>query len=190
MVAGIGSAAFELLIDRRAQVRAATEEVARAAALRAMLRDWITTGEVLPQAGGPPGRGGTTGAGTATTSGASDALVLVTPALTPARSPMTLMRLFIDDDPTTPERGLTMQYLTSLNDTLTTRELEPQVAGLRVEYLDQRTNRWYPGSEAATIQPIAVRLTLQGTADAPLPALLELPLVAAVGGDPVGRRQP
>jgi prepilin-type N-terminal cleavage/methylation domain-containing protein len=163
-VAALGYRAFSSLIDARAVIRTATIETERAAALRETLSEWLATRQVGMQTDRRPSVGW---------SGASDPLVLSSTFRQPA-----FMRLFIDDDPATPEHGLTMEYRMNYADTVATRELEPLVAGLQVEFLDERTNRWYPAREAATIQPLAVRVTLEGTEEAPLPPLLRLPLVA------------
>jgi len=189
MVTAAGFGAFAAIVDRRAAVRASTVEVERAAALRETLHGWIAGGRILVQQGGAP-RGGGIGAGTRGGGDAvADEIIVSTYAPAPVDAPTVLLRLFVDDDPDTPERGLTVQYQPSVEDSLRLRELEPRVRGLRVEYLDRRTQRWIPAAEVATIQPMALRLTLLGDplaaseSDA-LPALLGLPFVQVMGAGP------
>jgi prepilin-type N-terminal cleavage/methylation domain-containing protein len=184
MVTAAGYGAFASIVDHRDAVRRATVEVERAAALRETLVGWFRGGQVLVQRGGAP-RFGSGGGGAV-----PDEVIVSTTAPGPADAPTTLLRLFVDDDPDTPERGLTVQFQPSVQDSLQTRELEPRVTGLRIEYLDARTRRWIPASEVATIQPRAIRLALSGESGADsLPALLRLPLVHAMGA-PGGRAVP
>ena len=177
LVTAAGYGAFASIIDHRETVRRATVEVERAAALRETLVGWFAGGRVMVQRGGAP-RFARGGAGEAV----PDEVILSTTAPGPAGTPTVILRLFVDDDPDTPAEGLTVQYQPSVQDSLRTRELEPRVRGMRVEYLDRRTRRWIPASEVATIQPMAVRLELTGGAGADtLPALLRLPLVHVMG---------
>jgi prepilin-type N-terminal cleavage/methylation domain-containing protein len=194
-MAAMGSAAFGSIIDHRRVIRESTVEVERAAALREQLRNWIGSGTPLIQQGGAPSRG--TSSGTGTTSGSSsampgmqtisaaiasgDELTVVTSAPNPAMSPTARMRFFIDGDDATPERGLTVEYQSSNQSPLQRLQLEPAVGILTVEFLDQRTNRWRPASEAATIQPIALRVTLLPPEHGTLPAILQVPMVFPVG---------
>jgi prepilin-type N-terminal cleavage/methylation domain-containing protein len=184
LVMAMGYGAFAGIVDRRAAVRAATIEVERAAALRETVHGWLAAGRVLVQQGGAPRAGSGVGAGEAV----ADEIIVSTYAPSPAAAPTVLLRLYVDDDDDTPEAGLTVQYQENVEDSLRTRELEPRVRGLRVEYLDRRTGRWLPAAEVATIQPVALRLTLLGadealgTAADSLPALLRLPFVQVMGG--------
>ena len=188
LVMAMGYGAFAGIVDRRASVREATIEIERAAALRETLHGWLAAGRVLVQQGGAPRAGGGVGA-----DAVADEIIVSTYAPSPAAAPTVLLRLFVDDDDATDEEGLVVQFQENVEDSLRTRELEPRVQGLRVEYLDRRTQRWIPAAEVATIQPVALRLTLLGGADVTgaetdtLPALLQLPFVQVMGG---GVQQP
>ena len=59
--------------------------------------------------------------------------------------------------------------------------LDSTIDSLVVEYLDNRTNRWFGASQVATITPRAVRLTLLATDNKPIPRLLRVPIVLALG---------
>ena len=91
------------------------------------------------------------------------------------------MRFFVDGDAGTLERGLTVEYQSSNLSPLQRMQLEPAVGVLKVEFLDQRTNRWRPASEAATIQPIAVRVSMLPPEHGTLPAILQLPIIVRMG---------
>ena len=94
----------------------------------------------------------------------------------------TRVRLFIDDDESTPERGLTMEYQPSTSSPLQRLELDSAITLMKVEILDRRTNRWIPFSEAATALPHAVRVSFPPPDDgAPSPALMQLPVVIRIG---------
>jgi prepilin-type N-terminal cleavage/methylation domain-containing protein len=181
-MATIGAAAFGSIIDHRRIIKESTVDMERASALRDQLRLWIGSGTVLIQTGGVPNIGGRASAMTSNTTisaaaGTGDEISVNTTAANPANAPSLRMRIFIDGDEGTPERGLTIEYQTSNQAPLQRLQLEPSIGGLKVEYLDQRTNRWRPSSEAATIQPIAVRVWLLPRAGGQLPAILQVPMV-------------
>ena len=165
-----------------------------------MIRGWLTSGTVQIQQGGlPRGRAGattqaaaspltsgSTGSGlTAVSAAAStgEEITFVTTAATPAMSPNVRVRLFVDGDASTPETGLTMEYQPSDGGTqipLQRRQLEPSIGAMLVEFLDQRTTRWYKASAAATITPIAVRVTLLPPDKGTLPGILQVPIVLSM----------
>jgi type II secretory pathway pseudopilin PulG len=181
-MATIGAAAFGSIIDHRRIIRESTVGMERASALRDQLRLWIGSGTVLIQTGGVPNIGGRSPAmssGTTISAAAAtgDEISVNTTAPNPANAPSVRMRIFIDGDEGTPERGLTIEYQTSNQAPLQRLQLEPSIGGMKVEYLDQRTNRWRPASEAATIQPIAVRVWLLPASGVQLPAILQVPMI-------------
>jgi type II secretory pathway pseudopilin PulG len=206
MMAAAGAASFGAIIDHRKEIRDATVEMERAGALREMLRSWLVAGTVQIQQGGVPQLGGRAGAAqtssassnTAPSNSASsrngitaaastgDEVTFSTTALTPAMAASVRVRLFVDADPNTAERGLTIEYQPNALTPLQRRQLEPSVGDMRVEFLDQRTNRWYRAAEAATIQPLAVRIALLPPDGGKLPGILELPMVFTIGQAFVG----
>jgi type II secretory pathway pseudopilin PulG len=119
-------------------------------------------------------------AGVTAAQAVGDELDFTTMAPNPADAPQARMRLFIDGDDDTPETGLTLEYQADTQTPLERMELEPAVDSMVVEFLDTRTNLWYPASEAATIQPRAMRLTLLSTAGS-LPGILTLPMIVPMG---------
>lgn len=199
LMAAVGYAAFGGIIDLHQRIEEASITTERAAALRETIHSWLEAGTVTVQQGGLPqgmGRGGrsvrtVSASGTAAVQSVTPAVVtgdvlsFTTQADNPAGAPRAIMKLFVDDDPTTPETGLTVEYQASAQSPLLRRELEPSIDSLVIEYLDSRTSRWHPAKDVATISPKAVRLYLhayQGTAFAPLLSMpMQLP-VASVGG--------
>ncbi len=196
MVTG-GSVAFGTIIDRQQTIRYASAEVERAASMREMLRQWILQGEPQIQQGGVP-RGARAGAqvapvalgsraGSASTAGVTAAastgneLTIVTSAPNPLMTSNVRIRIFVDTDDSTPERGLTIEYQASTQTPLMRRELDSTIGDLTVEFYDQRTSRWIPSTEAATGTPIALRITMIPADGFVLPRLLTLPLTVVFG---------
>ena len=186
MMAAVGAGAFSSIIDHRAVIRRSTVDTERAAALRDMIRSWIQQGSVQIQQGGGPRLGRVASSNPALAAsqnsaaqGAGDQLTFVTDAPNPTMLTGVRMRLYIDADAGTPEKGLCIEYQPSTQTPLQRRMLDSTIDSLVVEFLDQRTNRWYSASQAATITPTALRLTLltaQGSKFT-IPRLLTLPLI-------------
>jgi hypothetical protein len=91
------------------------------------------------------------------------------------------VRLFVDGDPNTTEHGLTIEYQGGNGTPLQRMQLDSAVGTLIVEYLDNRTGRWYGAAQAATIQPIAMRLSLGAAEGDSIPRLLQLPFIFRMG---------
>lgn len=188
IMATAGTAAFTTIVDKRERIRTATVEVERAAATREMLRSWIVAGTIQLQLGGGPRLPSTATAnrsrpiaGVAPAVVTGDALTFTTTAPTPVSSSQTRVRLFIDDDENTPENGLTIEFHANTAMPLQRLELDSIIKVMTVEILDRRTNRWFPMVEAATVQPLAVRLTFSPAEGQTMPALLQLPFVFRIG---------
>lgn len=199
IMATVGTAAFSSIINHRQVIQNATVEVERAAATRELLQSWVSAGTIQLQQGGGPNvrqRGSisrnlaqqTGGVTAAITNG--DELTFFTSAVTPAQTADTRVRLFIDTDESTPEHGLTMEYQANTATPLARLQLDSTITAMTVELLDIRTNRWVPSQEAATVRPLAVRLTFVAEEGKYLAPLLQLPFVFRVGDPsaPVGAR--
>lgn len=197
MMAATGAATFGSLIDHRREIREASISTERGAALREMIRSWIDAGTVQIQLGGGP-RGLTRGAPTsaspsstsngmnaAATSAAQasgDEISFTTTALNPSLLPNVRIRLYIDADNNTPEKGLTIEYQPNAQMPLVRRELDSTIDTLTVEFLDTRTNQWFDATQAATITPRAVRLTLHSSQPSSVPPILEVPMIFPIAG--------
>lgn len=190
MMAAAGAATFSSIIDHRRVIRESTVATERAAALREMIRTWIAASSILIQQGGGPrgltratrGQsrpGATSGVTAAATTG--DEVTFTTSAVTPAPSSNTRIRLFVDGDPNTTEFGLTMEYQGSNASPLERRQLDSTIGVMTVEYLDNRTGRWYASMQVATIQPIAMRIAFAAAEGDSIPRLLQLPFVFRMG---------
>lgn len=199
IMATVGTAAFSSIIDHRQVLQNATVEVERAAATREMLQSWVSAGTIqFQQGGGPNVRQRATSSRNATqpTGGVTaavtdgDELTFTTSAHTPAQTADTRVRLFIDTDESTPETGLTMEYQANTFSPLARLQLDSTITIMTVEILDSRTNRWVPSKEAATVRPLAVRLTFVAEEGKYLSPLLQVPFVFRVGdpSTPVGAR--
>ena len=205
LMATAGAAAFGSIIDHRKVIQTATVSTERAASLREMIRSWIMSGTIqIQQGGGPRGmRGGGAGAGAAGGAGAAsrggsslaavtaaqaggDELAFITTALNPSLLPNVRMRLYVDADNNTPEKGLAVEYQPNLQMGMVRKMLDSTIDTLRVEYLDRRTNKWFPASQAATVSPMAVRVTLLSGITKLHPILglpMIFPIAQAVGGE-------
>lgn len=200
LMATAGAAAFGSIIDHRKVIQTATVSTERAASLRDMIRSWIMSGTIQIQQGGGP-RGMRGGAGVATAGAASrggsslaavtaaqaggDELAFTTTALNPSLLPNVRMRLYVDADNNTPEKGLAIEYQPNLQMPMVRKMLDSTIDTLRVEYLDRRTNKWFPASQAATVTPTAVRVTLL-SGIAKLHPILGLPMIFPITNQAVG----
>ncbi len=199
-MASIGAATFGNLIDHRAVIMDATVESERVAALRNMLRTWIESGTIVqqlqdatvmfsrggdvtihtqrsPRSGTMAGvsDGSTTGVTAAVSTG--EELRFQTNALPDAASNNVSVRLFVDGDSNTPERGLTIEYQRTNQAPLQRRMLDSTITGMMVEYLDAATLRWVPASQPRSFSRVAVRVFFTMDESRPQPRLLQLPLL-------------
>jgi type II secretory pathway pseudopilin PulG len=202
MMAAAGAGAFASIIDHRRVIREASASMERAAALREMIHSWLVVGAVqIQQGGGPRGltRGISSAARPSTGSGNNVAAVsaaqaigdevsFTTTALNPSLLAAVRIRLYIDGDENTPEKGLTIEYQPNLQMPLVRKMLDSTIDTLKVEFLDTRTSRWFRASEAATIRPRAVRLTLLGGEHGRLPPILSLPMIFPIGAPSTTQR--
>jgi prepilin-type N-terminal cleavage/methylation domain-containing protein len=200
VMASIGAAAFYSIIDHRRTIVDASIETERAAALRDMLRSWInaasiqittsnaqqtqtrtfsSSGLVTSNRIGQTSTQQATGVTAAVSTG--DELTFITNALTPALTPRTRVRLFIDGDPATPEVGLSIEYQSSTAAPLQRMQLDSTIVALSVQFLDRTTNLWYSASQATTIQPIAARIWFPESDNVYVPPLLQYPLLFVIG---------
>lgn len=200
MMTAAGYGAFASIIDHRRALRDATVRLERAAALRETIDGWLATGRIVQQLGGVPGGGANGGrtstnpgpdmigqqsnvASSAVSAGQDEEVSFTTTALTPALAPNTRVRLYIDADENTPERGLAIEYQTGTLAQMRRMELDSTITEMTVEFLDNATQQWNRPSEGLGRQRAAVRLTFASgtltTADS-LPSILRLPIVRAL----------
>lgn len=179
VVAAMGYGTFASLIDQRTRAEASTEAITEAAAARRLLAGWLAGARLLLQEAGPPFRG---------LDGAyegvpDDELTFLTAAGNPARSDETLVRLYIDRDTLTPQRGLTAELSAWRSTELERVEIEPRAAGLDARYLTHMLGRteWLPSWISSTVLPVGIELEILAAAADTLPPLLQMPIAVSVG---------
>jgi hypothetical protein len=194
MMAAAGAGAFASIIDHRKTIRESSAATERGSALRETIRSWIIAGTIQIQIGGGP-RGLTRGIGTAApTRGAmstaavsaaqasGDEITFTTQAVNPSLLANVRMRLYIDADANTPERGLSIEYQPNVQQPLVRKMLDSTVDSLHVEYLDAVTHRWFAASQAATLSNIlAVRLWMTPDTAAHASPVLGVPMIFTTG---------
>jgi len=198
LMAAAGAGAFASIIDHKRVIRTASASTERAASIRETIRSWALSGNVRIQIGGVPrglasgvartaGRGAAGGA----TGGAMN-VANVTPAkaagdeltisgvtaVNPSMQPNVTIRLYIDADENTPEKGLTMEYQPQVQLPMVRKMLDSTIDVFTVEYLDVRTKRWIASSQAATLSGgSAVRVTLGSSSKTAASSILGVPMV-------------
>jgi prepilin-type N-terminal cleavage/methylation domain-containing protein len=189
LIAGAGYGAVSTITDHRdsADTMLATRQ--REAALRSSIRGWLVGVHL------PAGERGFALQGTDAVwqKLPDDELSFLTRAPTPLGGGEAIVRLYVDRDPRTPERGLTAEFRPVESPAAVLRlELDQRVTGLDVRYLsgvllgadrEARSWRWYPSWISTAALPAAARVTLSGAAGPDsLPSLLVLPMLVAFGG--------
>jgi len=109
----------------------------------------------------------------------SDELIFPTTASTPLGVGTTVVRLFIDDDRDTPERGLVAEIKELPADEPRLVELVPEAGSLELRYLlpiEGTMGEWMDGWLSNRL-PQAIRLTLGPNRYDTLPPLLQYPLL-------------
>jgi hypothetical protein len=175
-----GYAALASILDHRSAAEKRIDAVARAAARRTVLRAWLEGARLTVDQDGPPFQG---------LDGTfhdlpDDELGFLTTADTPAKAAETVVRLFIDRDTLTPERGLTAELSTWHGIRRERVEIEPHASGLDLRYATRMLGRgeWLPSWISSTVLPVGVELTLSASEGDTLPPLLGLPITVPLGG--------
>jgi prepilin-type N-terminal cleavage/methylation domain-containing protein len=172
MVAGFGG--FSTMVDRRATATAAVDRVTGAAAVRRTLTEWLSGAELAINDEGVRFQG---------VHGTSDGLpddelTFRTSARTPLADAETMVRLFVDRNDSTPERGLVAQLSLRNGKERRTIELAPTATTLEIRYLTafDSARVWMGSWISSTVLPLGVRLQLSNVRGDTLPALLVVPL--------------
>lgn len=176
LVLSIGTATLSILTDGRSN-RAEAAVLERDLAVRRTLVDWLEQAHAT--------MGGTFQLVDGTHRGApADVLLFTTTASTPLGTAGAGVRLYVDDDRTTPEVGLTAE-LTSWPGGPTARlQLDSTVVGFDVRCLTNLLGgrRWVTSWMSAAVMPRAVELTIRGAPNAPVSPVLRMPIVVPVEG--------
>jgi len=179
MAVTAGYGALANLITNGDRAGQALDATLRVAAERRAISHWLAGARLMIDESGPSfsGLDGTD------EHRPSDDLTFLTTADTPLGIGNTVVRLYIDRDTLTPERGLTAEFARWPHDAGKRLEIDPRVDGLDLRYFTRMLNQaeWLPSWISNTILPGAVEVRLLPAAGDSLPALLALPLVVAVG---------
>jgi prepilin-type N-terminal cleavage/methylation domain-containing protein len=194
LMAAAGAGAFGSIIDHRRVIQEASANTERTAALREMVRSWITAGEIRITAGGlgrantgqrsiatqAASRAGASIANVTAAQGIGDEINFTTQALNPSMT-STRIRLYVDGDANTPEKGLTIEYQPNLQQSLVRKMLDSTIDTLRVEFLDARSGKWFAAAEASTIQARAIRMSMASSHPERHSRILGIPMIFTDG---------
>ena len=183
LAATIGGATLALLGDHRDRLREAAV-TARGALVRRTVIEWLE---------GAHGASGLVGDSAQpafqlfdiTNRGrAVDELQFMTTAVSPSGGADMLVRLYVDAEPRTPERGLVAELATWPVVRTVRMELDSTVTELEIRCLTDLlgTRRWVSSWMSASLVPRGMELRLRAGRDAPLDPLLRLPIVVAIEG--------
>jgi hypothetical protein len=178
LVMASGYGALSVMMDHRAHVMAATDAVASAAAKRRMLEGWLRGARL--NIDGDEKFEGLHGVDE---DRPDDALTFLTNAPTPVGTAETIVRVYIDRDDKTPERGLTLA-LTDRNGQGARRiEVDQRATSLDIRYLSGAFGKraWLDSWVSTTVLPSAVRVTVASDEPDSLPSLLRPAMVVPLG---------
>ena len=174
-----GFAALAFLSDREEPVDTVSAVALRGATTRSLLIGWLSEARLQAYRRGPVFQGFD-----AEERGASsDELNFPTRASTPLGVGTSIVRLFIDRDTQTPEKGLVAELTERASDEPRVVELVPEAGALEISYLmpiDGSTGEWTPAWVNTRRLPKAIRLALAATAPDTLPSLLRYPILVAL----------
>ena len=176
-----GVAAVRSVADHRQRAAESAAQAEHAAAVRRKLTGWLGGVQLSPEANGPEFRGI---AGIRRGS-ADDALSFVTRDGTGPTESLIEVRVYVDRDSLTPERGLVVARTQWRGSGPEERvELVPAATGLRARYLSALSAEpvWLPSWISQSVLPRAVELRIEATAPDSIPPLLRLPVLVALGG--------
>ena len=177
LAAGFGALGF--VGDRSRHAETASVEALEGMATRELLVDWIAGARLRGSQRGQQFQGldavehGLT----------SDELIVPTTAATPLRAGVTLVRLFIDIDPLTPEQGLVAELSELLTDLPRRVELLPSAIGMEIRYLSNvdGLQTWSYSWVSGNTLPAAIELSVWSEPVDATPRLLQLPVRVALG---------
>jgi prepilin-type N-terminal cleavage/methylation domain-containing protein len=173
-----GFAALATIRDNSVGAREATTVALEGATARAALTEWLATAQLQSTELAVRFEG----LDAAESDLEWDEISFPMRAPSPLRTPVTQVRLFIDTDPETPERGLVAELVGLRGELPTPVELIPAATGLLIRYLPAVDGpvEWAESWLDQQGLPRAVELTLLDSPEEPLPPLLRLPIRVAL----------
>lgn len=174
-----GYGALAVVLDQRDRAETAVAGTVRAAAQRRTLAAWLAGARLTVEDRGIQVRG---------LDGyfedrADDELTFLTTAPTPASDGETIVRLYLDRDSLTAERGLVAELSAVGSLAVERAEIESAAGGLELRYLTSMLGQaeWLPSWISSTVLPLAIELTLLPAPGDSLPSLLRLPVRVPIG---------
>jgi prepilin-type N-terminal cleavage/methylation domain-containing protein len=182
IVVSAGMAALATVQDRSEHALIATTGAIEAAATRATVVDWLSGAFYSVREQGIRFEG----LDADEFGWEWDEVVFPSRARTPLRTAVTTIRLFLDTDPETPERGLVAELTGLVGSEPLRMELIPGATGISVRYLPYGDGpvEWSVSWVNQSQLPRAVELTLMDDPEYPLPPLLKMPIRVAMVGMP------
>ena len=170
----IGFGALGAVQDRADHVASSGDRAVEGAAARAAIIDWLSSAQLQSSELSI----GFAGSDAREMGLPADEITFPTRAETPRRAPITGVRLFIDLDPLTRERGLVAEFTGMLGETPSPMELAPEATSLFIRYLPVSDTEiaWQESWTAQGELPRAIEITLTDTPSEPLPPLLKMPI--------------
>ena len=180
LVSTAGYAAFASILDRRRAALAHADAISADAATRRAVVSWIDGARLTVQ-DTPP----FSGIDRTTDKLPDDEISFLTTAVTPLGEGDVVVRLYVDRDERTAERGVVAEFTEWRRDRRVVIELDSAATGLDVQYQGggMMSGRWIPSWISSSLLPAGVRLTISGPArTAADRALLRVPVTIAIGG--------
>lgn len=181
MALAAGVAAVRSVADYRVRAAQVTARVEHEAAVRRRLVEWLAGARLSPGEGGPEFRG----ISGVRAGGGDDELTFVTRTEAAPVQGFAQVRLYVDRDPATPQRGL-VAAVTEWRGTGPEQRLElvPAATGLRARYLSALSAQpvWLASWISSSILPRAVELRVEAPAADSVPPLLRVPVLVSLGG--------
>lgn len=180
MAVTAGIAAVAALADRRLQLEAAGVETSRAAAQRAEIIAWLSGARLVADEGGPQFNGFDGLRSHIPT----DEVSFLTTTPTPLGTGDIVVRLYIDSDTATRERGLVAAFAEWRGRRTARLSIDSTVAGMDIRYLSGvlGPRGWLPSWISSTLLPAAAEIRLIAAAGDSLPPLLRLPILVPLRG--------
>lgn len=180
LVVTTGYAAFASVVDHRQRADEATAALARAATVRHTLTSWLAGARLSAEAMSLEFRG----LDGVHEGWPDDELVFLTTSPTPLGVSHTLVRLYIDREDETPERGLAAELVEWRGAQTLRLEIDPHVAGLDLRFVTglRGERRWLPSWISTTLLPAGIEMTLIPEPESELAPLLRLPILVSLGG--------